>query len=196
MKNKFKNIRKEHIRSIYRDTNFKLPLKQPKNLYRELTSSRFISSFKNIRKPGTYKCSDKRCKICQNYLNETNKFTMSNGQVWEIRREIDCHSVNVIYYLKCKICSQKETCTGKTKGDNTKGFKVRIHQYNSDCKTGHLTCKFPRHVYDCGIENNCLKEPFFSLNIMLRLNKSDRFETIEKYFHLKGYDTMNNPGRN
>ena len=31
---------------------------------------------------------------------------------------------------------------------------------------------------------------------MLRLNKSDRLETIEKHFHLKGYDTMNNPGRN
>ena len=69
-----------------------LSLKQPKNLYRELTSSRFISSFKkNIKKPGTYKCSGKRYKICQNYLNETNKFIMSNGQVWEIRREIDCH---------------------------------------------------------------------------------------------------------
>ena len=31
---------------------------------------------------------------------------------------------------------------------------------------------------------------------MLRLNKGERLETIEKYFHLKGYDTMNNPGRN
>ena len=105
-----------------------MSLKQPKNLYRELISSRFISSFKNIRKPGTYKCSDKRCKICQNYLNETNKFTMSNGQVWEIQREIDCHSVNIIYYLKCKMCNEKETYIGKTKGDNMKGFKVRINQ--------------------------------------------------------------------
>ena len=94
------------------------------------------------------------------------------------------------------MCNEKETYIGKTKGDNTKGFKVRINQHISDCKTGDSTCKFPRHVYDCGIKNNCLKEPFFSLNIMLRLNKSDRFETIEKYFHLKGYDTMNNPGRN
>ena len=25
---------------------------------------------------------------------------------------------------------------------------------------------------------------------------SDRRETIEKHFHLKGYDTMNRPGRN
>ena len=136
VKNKFISIRDEHLRSIYKDTNFILSLKQPKNVYGELTSSRFISSFKN-RKPGTYKCSDKRCKICQNDLNETNKFTMSNGQVWEIRREIDYHSVNVIYYLKCKKCNKKETYIGKTKGDRTREFKVRINQHISDCKTGN-----------------------------------------------------------
>ena len=88
VKNKFKNIKNERL---YKDIIFILSLKQPKNLYKELTSSRFISSFKNIKKPGTYKCSGKRCKICQNYLNETNKFTLSNGQVWEICRETDCH---------------------------------------------------------------------------------------------------------
>ena len=61
---------------------------------------------------------------------------MSNDQIWEIRRETDCHSVNVIYYLKCKMCNKKETYIGKTKGDNTKGFKVKINQPISDCKTG------------------------------------------------------------
>ena len=80
VKNKFKNIMNKHLKSEYKDKNFILSLKQPKNLYRELTYFRFISNFKNISKPETYKCSDKRCKICQNYLNETNKFTMSNGQ--------------------------------------------------------------------------------------------------------------------
>ena len=29
---------------------------------------------------------------------------------------------------------------------------------------------------------------------MLRLNKSEGLENIEKHFHLKGYDTMNIPG--
>ena len=91
VKTKFKNIRNEHLRSIYKNTNFILPLKQPRHLYRELTSPRFISSFKNIRKPVPYKCNDKRCKLCPNYLNKTNKFTMTNVQVWKIRREIDCH---------------------------------------------------------------------------------------------------------
>ena len=68
----------------------------------------------------------------------------------------------------------------KTIGDNTKRFKVRINQHISECKTGVSTYEFPHHVYDCGIKNNCLQEPFFSLN-MLRLNKND---------------TMNNRGRN
>ena len=167
VKNKLKNIRNKHLKSLYKDRNFILSLKQPKKFYRELASSRFTSNLKNIRKPGTYKCSDKRWKICQNYLNETKTFTMSNGQVWEIHREIDSHSVNVIYYLKCKMYNEKEAYIGK-KGDNTKGFKVRINQQHiSDCKTGVSTCKFPFHVYDCVIKNNYPEEPFFSLNIML-----------------------------
>ena len=38
---------------------------------------------------------------------------MSNGKVWEIRREIDCHSVNVKYYLKCRIVTKKKHILGK-----------------------------------------------------------------------------------
>ena len=115
-------------------------------MFRELASSRFISNFKSVRKPGTYKCSDKRCKMCQNYLNETNEFTRLNGQIWEIRRKINRRTANVICYLKCKICNEKDTYIAKAIGDNTKGFKVRINQHISDCKTRVSTCKFPRHV--------------------------------------------------
>ena len=35
---------------------------------------------------------------------------ISNSQILEIRREIECHSVNVICYLKCKMCNEKESC--------------------------------------------------------------------------------------
>ena len=41
---------------------------------------------------------------------------MSNGQVWKIRRETECRSVNVMYYLKCKMCNEKERIN--------QGFKV------------------------------------------------------------------------
>ena len=52
-------------------------------------------------------------------------------------------------------------------GDNSKEFKVRVNRQISDCKAGVSTCKFPRHVYEYGIKNNFLEEPFFSLNSML-----------------------------
>ena len=48
MYNKLKNIRNEHRKSIYKDMIFILSLKEPKDLNRELTSSRFISNFKSI----------------------------------------------------------------------------------------------------------------------------------------------------
>ena len=194
IKQKFQNIQNEDLKDIFKDTNFVLSLKQPKNIYRELSSSKFTST-RTIIEPGTYKCKDKRCKICQLYLNETKQFLMSNGQIWDIRRNINCHSINVIYYLKCKMCNEKETYIGKTIGHNVTGFKGRMNQHISECRTGVSTCKFPRHVFSCGTKNNNPKEPFFSIDIMLRLNQSDKLETLEKHFNLKGYDTLNNPSR-
>ena len=41
-------------------------------------------------------------QLAQVGFDMTNEFKMSNGQVWEICREIDCHSASVIYYLKCE----------------------------------------------------------------------------------------------
>ena len=99
------------------------------------------------------------------------------------------------------MCNKKETYIWKTIGDNTNWFKVRINQHICDCKTGVSKCKFPIMFTIVVLriiawKSRSLEEPFFSLNIMLRLNKSDRLETIENHFHLKRYDTMNNLGRN
>ena len=50
VKNKFKNIMNEHLRSIYKDTNFILSQQQPKNLHRELTCSRLYQVLKTLEK--------------------------------------------------------------------------------------------------------------------------------------------------
>ena len=42
------------------------------------------------------------------------------------------------------MCNEKETYTGKTKGDNKMGFKFRINQRISDYKTWDSTFKFLR----------------------------------------------------
>ena len=82
------------------------------------------------------------------------------------------------------MCNEKEIYIGKTTGDDAKGFKVRINQHISDCEAGVSVRRFPRNVYDCGIKNNYLEEPFFNLNIMFRSNKSDRLETTEMHISI------------
>ena len=91
------------------------------------------------------------------------------------------------------MCDHKERYIGKTVGDNVVGFKSKINQHISDCRTGTSTCKFPIHVYHCAMKNKCLKEPYFQLNIMMKLKDSRQLEFYENYFHKKGYDTINCP---
>ena len=87
----------------------------------------------------------------------------------------------------------KETYIEKTIGDNVVGFKIRINQHISDCRTRTSTCKFPIHVYHCAMKNKCLKEPYFQLNIMMKLKDSRQLEFYENHFHKKGFDTINCP---
>ena len=77
---------------------------------------------------------------------------------------VTSRDINVIYYLKCNMCDHKETV-----GNNVVGFKSRINQHISDCRTDISTCKFPIQVYHCAMKNKCLKEPYFQLNIMMKL---------------------------
>ena len=57
------------------------------------------------------------------------------------------------------MCDHKETCIGKTVGDNVVHFKSAINQHISDCRTGICTGKFPIHVYHCVMKTKCLKKP-------------------------------------
>ena len=108
---------------------------------------------------------------------------MSNNVRWELRSHVTCRSINIISYLKCNMCKKKEACIGKTVGDNIVGFKSRMNQHISDSRTGVPTCKFPMHIYKCGLRNKCLNEPFFEINIMMKLKSSNQLETDENYFH-------------
>ena len=89
------------------------------------------------------------------------------------------------------MCDHKETYIGKTVGNNVVGFKSRINKHINDCRTGTSTCKFPIHVYHCTMKNKYLKEPYFQLNIMMKLKDSWLLEFYENHFHKKGCDTTN-----
>ena len=56
VKQNFKYLENAELKTIFRDTNFILLLRQPKNLFREWISSTFRIKT-NETKPDTYKCS-------------------------------------------------------------------------------------------------------------------------------------------
>ena len=91
------------------------------------------------------------------------------------------------------MCKKKEIYIGKTVGDNIFGFKSRMNQHISDSRTADSTCKFPIHVYKCGLKTKCLNEPFSKINVMKTLKSNNQLEIYENYFHKKVCVTLNCP---
>ena len=50
---------------------------------------------------------------------------------------------------------------GKTVGDNVAGFKSRISQHISACRTA--TCEFPIHVYHCAKKKEMFGRTIYSI---------------------------------
>ena len=195
IRKKIENSNSDYLKEVFNDSKIILAQRQPKNLLNLLTNAKYNSKVQNENNlNGLHKCTDKRCKICKLYINECSSFTCSNGIKWEIRSKITCSTTNVLYYLKCNMC-RLETYIGKTIGDVNIGFKARMNNHISESRTGISSCKFPRHVYHCGIKNGKLNEPYFEINIMLTTNDPLKLEYLEKHFQNKGYDTLNNPAR-
>ena len=177
------NIQSDQLKTVFKNSNRILAQKQPKSLLRLLSKAIFNTDTNNFIQPkGLFKCTDKRCKIYSLYVNEDNSFVMSNNMRWELRSHVTYRDINVIYYLKCSMCDHKEMYAGKTVGDNVVAFECRINEDISDV-----------HVYHCAMKNKCLKEPYFQLNIMMKLKDSRQLEFYENHFHKKGYDTINCP---
>ena len=187
------NSTNKRVKEAFQDVKFVQALKQPPNLLRTLSNSRFITDTKK-EKVGVWKCADNKCKICRMYLQEGPTIVMSNGTVWEIRSSPNCHSLNVIYFLVCAFCNT-ESKIGKT--DN---LRDRTNNHKTGCRHGTQSDDFDDHVYMCGKlyndktkEARKAKEPFFKLYIMLECASYHRLLDLEKKFHNSNMDTMNRP---
>ena len=163
VRKKFNGIQPDHLKNVFKSTNIIFAQKQPRNLLRLLPKGRFDTYTNNFIQPkGLFKCTDKRCKICSLYVNEDNSFVMSSNMRWKLCSNVTCRVVNVMHKLKCNTCDHSDTYIGKMVGDKVVGFKSRIIQLISDCRTGLSICKFL--ICICH-ENKCLNEQYFQLNI-------------------------------
>ena len=113
---------------------------------------------------------------------------------WKNPSKITCSTVSIFYYLKCNMC-KLETYIIKAIVDANIGSKTRMSNDIPESRTCISSCKFPKHVYQCGSKNGNLIEPFFQIDVTLTTNDPAKLEYLENYFQSKGY-MLNNPLRN
>ena len=177
----------ERLHNAFDQARFVQCYTQTPNLLQLLSSSRFNS---NDTKPGkvrgVFRCSSKKCEICVlGYLQEGREFVVSNGTSWFVKCHITCHSLNVIYFLKCNYCNF-ETKLGKT--DN---LRDRTNNHRSGCRNGTGPDIFDNHVHSCRLTSGVPpKEPEFLMYCLMACSDFNKLLSYERGMHLRGFDTM------
>ena len=178
----------DYLSNVFSNSQIVLSQKQPKNVLSQLTKAKFVShnvQLSNLNEHCITKCNDKRCNICKLYLQTDDNFELANGKIWTVKSKISCHSINIIYFLKCNKCNGETSYIGKSNN-----LRFRTNGHISSCRLGSGTDKFDIHVFNCSGSAQS-SEPFFKLYPMLTLKNEYSLTTYETHFHKLGYDTMN-----
>ena len=79
----------------------------------------------------------------------------NNGYKWKIRCHINCHSINVLYFLSYNSCNT--TYTGKTVN-----FRHKMNNHITACSYETSIKKFDNHIFKCSNKNkHVAKESYF-----------------------------------
>ena len=182
-----KNPQDDRLKSAFKGVTFINAYRQPPNLLRSLSHSKFEMKEKE-KIAGVFKCSDNKCKICKLYLQVGTQVPMSNGLTWEIKCFGNCNSLNVVYFLVCNFCHEV-TNIGKTDD-----CRERTNNHISGCRHGRTTDKFDNHVFQCAPKKGMeLVEPYFKLYLLMVCNNYHKLLSHESNLHARGLDTINKP---
>ena len=108
------NVKDNNLKKVFDKCTVIHALKQPKNLVRLLNKPKVENCISEKYGLYRYECKDSRCNLYASYIQECSSFVTSNGYNWKIRRHINCHSINVLYFLSCNSCNGNSTYTSKT----------------------------------------------------------------------------------
>ena len=186
-KNLLQNPQDERLKSAFENVTFINAYKQPPNLLRSLSHSRFLQ-VQPERTAGVFKCLGPKCKICRLYIQVGNQVLMSDGSTWEVKCFANCNSLNILYFLVCNFCNV-ESYIGKTDD-----CRERTNNHMTGCRYGKSTNIFDKHVFGCAKERGMdLLEPYFKLYILMVCNNYHKLLSYESALHARGLDTLNNP---
>ena len=93
--------------------------KQPniRNLLIRANVARAPERYPNRRQKGMKRCNRPNCTACP-YINETKQIII-NKEKWNINKQLDCNSYNVIYAIICKKKNHAKKCIWAKQRDSS-----------------------------------------------------------------------------
>ena len=163
----------EKMNKILSDKKIINSKRQPKNLKRILSSSKFEF---DPPKPSVKKCGDKRCKTCPNLI-EGSHITFKNGRKFTVHQDMSCKSQNIIYSAICSNC--EEFYVGETKNE----LRTRMTLHRQQTMHKELTIiRANKHFQECS--DGIFKIfPIYKINVdsdSYRKRKEEQFINILK----------------
>ena len=132
--------RSETMKTVLQKKNIINSKRQPKNLKRILTSSKFETQQQT---PGVTKCRRSRCKTCPDLIEGTH-VTFNNGKTFHVKANMSCTTKNVIYSIICENC--KAFYIGQTKNELCKRMTLHRQQTNHEALR---VLNVNKHIHAC-----------------------------------------------
>ena len=129
---------------------------------------------------GMKKCN-KPCSVCP-YIQE-GKAIKGDGFVWNIRKNVNCNSNNVVYMVECN----KENCKLRYIGESERELKKRTLEHLGYIRNKHLS-KATGHHFNLPGHNSSN----FTIKVIEKVKKKDIYYRKEReHYLIKKFNTFN-----
>ena len=158
----------------FQNCNFMRAYKQPRSL------QSILSQNNRMTISGVSKCGEPRCKCCSIIIegNKVDFETPSGIKTFNIRKNMNCKSTNVIYKMICGIC--KKFYNGQT-GDVFR-HRLTVHRQQINDSRYCVLC-VSKHITSCG-GGHFSDIPFFQLSPDAnRLDRESKEAMFINLFH-------------
>ena len=132
--------RSDTMKTVLENKNIINSKRQPKNLKRILTKSKF--DFQN-KTPCVTKCNRSRCKTCPDIMEGTT-ISFSNGKTFHVKTDMSCVSKQVVYSIICAKCNA--FYIGQTKNELCKRMTLHRQQTNHE---ELRVLNVNKHIHSC-----------------------------------------------
>ena len=91
---------------------------------------------------GSFKTCNRRCDSCRTFAGECTQIKCNaTGRTFNLRKEMNCNTPNIIYMLECRKCKLQGV-------GSTVNWKPRLRNYKSWVKKRIRKCRMGNHFID------------------------------------------------